>query len=120
MRKTALAFLLLAASAATAQGAEAPVYRLDSVIATAVKGGIQIQAKGAVQGGGWKQVRLKVVKTAADSIVLEFTGQPPAPDAVVIQGLLPVSAQVTLKAGARVTSVRAVAEANEITAQVLR
>jgi hypothetical protein len=34
--------------------------------------------------------------------------------------LLPVSAQVTVKGGHGVTSVRAVADANEVTAQVLR
>jgi len=122
MRRTALALLLLAASAAALRAAEKEkhVYRLDSVIATAVKGGIQVQARGAVQSGGWSHVRLKLLKSSADTVVLEFLAQPPAANMAVIQGLLPVGARATVKAGRGVTSVRVVAEANEVTAQVLR
>jgi hypothetical protein len=120
MHRPALALLLLAASAASAFAAEKQVYRLDSVTAVATKGSIQVQVTGAVRSGGWDNVRLKLVKSGSGSIVLEFLAQPPAASEVVIQALLPVSAQVTIKGGADVTSVRVVADANEITAQVLR
>ena len=120
MRSIALAFLLLAFSIAASSAAEKRVYRLDSVTATAVQGGILIQAKGAVQSGGWSKARLKLTQSDAKSVVVEFLAQAPAPGKVVITGLLPVSAQVTVRAGHGVTSVRAVADANEVTAQVLR
>ena len=119
-RATVLALLLLALSTAASTAAEKRVYRLDSVTATAVRGGILIQAKGAVQSGGWSKARLKLTQSDPKSVVVEFLAQAPAPGKVVIMGLLPVSAQVTVKGGHGVTSVRAVADANEVTAQVLR
>jgi hypothetical protein len=120
MRTIAFALLLLGLSAATATAAEKRVYRLDNVTATVVPGGIRIEVRGAVQSGGWSHARLKLSHADARSVVVEFLAQPPAPGKVVIMGLLPVSAQVTVKAGQGVTSVRAIAEANEVTAQVLR
>jgi hypothetical protein len=120
MFRPALAALLLVASASAALAAEKHVYRLDSVVATAVPGGIRIEARGAVQGGGWSHARLKLTHSDAKTLVVEFLAQPPAAGTVVITGLLPVSAQATVKAGHGVTSVRAVADANEVTAQVLR
>lgn len=120
MRAPALALLILALSTATSAAAEKRVYRLDNITAAAVPGGIRIEAKGAVQSGGWSQARLKLTQSDAKSIVVEFLAQPPSAGKVVIMGLLPVSAQVTVKAGHGVTSVRAVADANEVTAQVLR
>ena len=112
--------LSLLAVAPAAWASEKPVWRLDSVIATAVKGGIQVQVKGAVRSGGWTQVKLRQVKSSPDTVVLELIATPPAANAVVIQGLLPVSAQATVKAGSGVTSVRVEADANDITAQILR
>ena len=120
MSRLALAFLLLTASTAASLAADKRVYRLDSVIATAVPGGIAIQASGAVPGGGWSHVRLKLNHADAHTLVVEFLAQPPASGTAVITGLLPVRARVTVKAGHGVTSVRAIAEANEVTAQVLR
>ncbi len=125
MRKPTLLLSLLVfallAMAPAARASERPVWRLDSVIATALKGGgIQVQVKGAVKSGGWTQVRLRQVKSSNDTVVLELVATPPAANAVVIQALLPVSAQVTVKAGSGVTSVRVEADANDITAQVLR
>lgn len=120
MRRPLLALMLLAASAVAAHATEKRVYRLDSVTAVAVKGGIQVQARGAVNSGGWGPVRLKLLHSDAKNVVVEFLAQPPGAGAVVIQGLLPVSAQVTVKAGGGVTSVRVVADANDVTAQVLR
>src|SRR3954471_6150267 len=120
MPRIALAFLLLTVSATASVAAEKRVYRLDSVIATAVPGGIAIQASGAVPGGGWRHVRLKLSHSDAHTLVVEFLAQPPASGSAVITGLLPVSAHVTVKGGHGVTSVRAIADANEVTAQVLR
>jgi hypothetical protein len=119
MRRPVLALMLLAASAVAAHATEKRVYRLDSVTAVAVKGGIQVQARGAVNSGGWSHVRLKLLHSDARNVVVEFLAQPPPAGAVVIQGLLPVSAQATVKAGSGVTSVRVVADANDVTAQVL-
>ncbi len=120
MPRTALALFLLAASSVAAHATEKPVWRLDSVIATAVRGGVQVQVKGAVRSGGWSHARLKLSHSDAHSIVLEFLAQPPAANTVVIQGLIPVSAQVTVKAGPGVTSVRVEGDANTVTAQILR
>jgi len=120
MLKAALVPFLIVAGVAAAHAAEKQVHRLDSVIATAVRGGVQVQVKGAVTSGGWTQPRLKLLKNGPDTVVLEFLAQPPGANAVVIQGLLPVSAQVTVKTGSGVTSVRVEADANDITAQVLR
>ncbi len=120
MKRSALILCLLAASTAPVLAAEKQVYRLDSVTAVAVGGGIQVQAKGAVRSGGWDNVRLKLMKSGGGTMVLEFLAQAPSSGEVVIQALLPVSAQVTIKGGADVNSVRVVADANEITAQVLR
>ena len=119
MRST-LAILFLAASTIAAQATEKPVYRLDSVTAVAVPGGIQIQARGAVKSGGWNNARLKILQVESRTVAVEFLAQAPAPGTVVIQGLIPVSAQVTVKAGPGVTSVRVEADANTVTAQVLR
>jgi hypothetical protein len=120
MRRPALALLLLAATSVAAHATEKQVYRLDSVTAVAVPGGIQIQARGAVRSGGWSHPRLRVTHMDAKSVVVEFLAKTPPADAAVIQGLIPVSAQVTVKAGHGVTSVRVEADANDVTAQVLR
>ncbi|HJR56083.1 MAG TPA: hypothetical protein VJ798_05865 [Rhizomicrobium sp.] len=120
MRATALALLIFSLTTATAAAAEKRAYRLDNITATAVPGGIRIEAKGAVQSGGWSHARLKLSQSDARTVVVEFLAQPPAAGKVVIMGLLPVNAQVTVRAGHGVTSVRAIADANEVTAQVLR
>ena len=119
MFRPALALVILAVSTLAAQATEKPIWRLDSVTAVAVKGGIQVQATGAVKSGGWGHVRLKLTKSGPGTMVLEMLAQPPSGHAVVIQGLLPVSAQVTVKGGSGVVAVRVEAEANDITAQVL-
>ncbi len=116
----ALAALILASSTLAAQASEKLVYRLDSVTAVAVPGGIQIQVQGAVRSGGWGNPRLKISQVEARTVVVEFLAQAPHPGTVVIQGLLPVSAQVTVKSGSGVTSVRVEADANTVTAQVQR
>jgi|ERR1051326_2683257 hypothetical protein len=118
---------LLAASAAAAPARphapqpERPVYKVDSVIATLTKGKILVQVKGAVSSGGWKNVRLRLKRSPADphTLVVDFLATPPAPDAPVIQALLPVGAQTVLPYRKGVVAVRAAADANEMTAQIL-
>jgi len=123
-----LAGALLAASAAAAPARphvapqpERPVYKVDSVIATLSNGKILVQVKGAVSSGGWKNVRLRLKRSPADphTLVVDFLATPPPPDAPVIQALLPVSATTVLPQRKGVVAVRAAADANEMTAQIL-
>lgn len=100
-----------------------PVNRIDSLIATLKGQHIVIEAKGAVDGGGWKDARLKPVKSGpgdAHTIVVNFVADPPPPDRAVIAGLVPVSASARLRTRRGVISVRAVAGSNEITTQILK
>jgi hypothetical protein len=99
-----------------------PIARIDSLFATLSKGEVVIQAKGAVDSGGWRQAKLRPVKrTAADAktIVVEFVATPPASTQAVIQGLLPVAAATTLRMRRGVVSVRVTSGSNEITTQIL-
>ena len=119
---TALALLLLVAPALTTPSLAAPekrVWRVDSVIATMAGGSVAVQVKGAVQGGGWSHPRLKISRSDNHTLVVEFLAQPPAANATVITGLLPVMAKVTIRAGRGMVTVKALAEANEVTAQIL-
>jgi hypothetical protein len=100
-----------------------PISRIDGLFATLSKGDVVIQAKGAVDSGGWRQARLRPVKsTAADAhtIVVEFVATPPAPTQAVIQGLLPITAATTLHMRRGVVSVRVTSGSNEITTQILK
>src|SRR6185437_6176520 len=120
------ASFLIAASLAMPAGAAAPadklIYKIDSVIATMAHGRISIEAKGAVTSGGWKAVKLKLVRSPADphTVVVDFVAQPPPANEAVIQGLLPVSAGMVVAARKGVVAVRAVSEANEMTSQILK
>ncbi|MGH6827685.1 MAG: hypothetical protein ACREFW_02085 [Rhizomicrobium sp.] len=93
-------------------------------MATAQKGRIRVEAKGAVMGGGWHHAALKVMKTGqpgdAHVLVLDFVAEPPAPDGAVIPGLLPVSAAISVRARRGIVSVRAVTSSNDITTQILK
>jgi hypothetical protein len=114
--------LALPVPAFAAIGVEKQVSRIDSLIATEKGGRLTVQAKGAVQGGGWKRAALKPNKSATDAhaVVLDFVAEPPQPNEAVIPGLLPVTAAITLKARKGTVSVRAVSASNEITTQILR
>jgi hypothetical protein len=114
----ALSALMLLALPATA-APEKRVWRVDSVIATVTGGSVAVQVKGAVQGGGWSRARLKPARGDSRTLVVEFLAQPPAAGANVITGLLPVTAKLTIRGGHGVVAVKAMAEANEITAQIL-
>jgi hypothetical protein len=117
-----LALLFLAIPALITPALAAPekrVWRIDSVIATHAGNSVSVQVKGAVQGGGWSHPRLKVSRGDSHTLVVEFLAQPPAANATVITGLLPVTAKITLRGNRGVVTVKAMAEANEVTAQIL-
>jgi hypothetical protein len=127
MRRVSLlvaVLLALSIPAFAAIGADKPVSRIDSLIATEKGGRLTVQAKGAVPGGGWKHAALKRSKSTAPAdahvLVLDFVAEPPQPSDAVIPGLMPVSAAVTVKARKGTVSVRAVSASNEVTTQILR
>jgi hypothetical protein len=97
---------------------EKRIFRIDSLIATQKDGIIQLQAKGAVQSGGWTKPRLHVVHGDSHTITVEFLATVPQPGMTVIDALVPVTASAEIKGHA--TSVHVLADANEITSQVLR
>ena len=115
MFRALLALLLLSAPAFAG---DKKVWRIDSLIATQQGGVITVQAKGAVMSGGWKNARLKLVKSDAHGASFEFIAAAPPSGMTVIDVLVPVSA--TAQVRARAGSVRAAAEENEMTTQVLR
>jgi hypothetical protein len=99
------------------------VAKIDSLIATRKHNRIVIQATGAVDSGGWSDARLRPVKPdPADegTIVVQFIATPPGPDHVVIQGLLPIAADATVRMRRGAVSVRAISGTNEITTQILK
>jgi hypothetical protein len=113
--------LLIAAAlicALPAQAADRRVFRIDSLIATQKGTSIDIEAKGAVQTGGWSKPRLHVIHSDGHVMTLEFLATPPPPEMTVIGGLVPVAASFQLKNHA--TSVHVLADENEIATQVLR
>ena len=100
-----------------AMAADKRVFRVDSLIATQKNGIILVQAKGAVQTGGWTKPRLHVVHGDGRTLTVEFLAAAPPPGMTVIDGLVPVTASLETKGHA--ASVHVQAEENEITTQVL-
>jgi hypothetical protein len=99
------------------------VARIDGLFATASQGNVVVQAKGAVDSGGWRGAKLRPVKSGpgdAHTIVVEFVATPPPPTRVVIAGLLPVAANTIVKMRRGVVSVRVISGSNEITTQILK
>ena len=121
---TALFLALPVRAMAAPVAADKPVARLDSLIATLKGGRVTIQARGAVMGGGWTHIALKPIKpnlpADAHTLVVEFVGQPPPSNEAVIPGLLPATANLSLKTRKGVVAVRAISAANEITTQILK
>jgi hypothetical protein len=111
-----LASILLAASPALA--ADKRVFKIDSLLATQKDGVITVQAKGAVQSGGWTKPRLHLMHADGHVLTVEFLASPPPPGMTVIEALVPVAANMELKAHA--ASVHVMADENEITSQVLK
>jgi hypothetical protein len=101
-----------------AQAADKRVFRVDSLIATQKGSHIIIEAKGAVQGGGWTKPRLHVIHSDGHVMTLDFLATPPPPEMTVIAGLVPLAASLQLKGHA--ASVHVLADENEIATQVLR
>jgi hypothetical protein len=110
-----LAALLLATAPVSA--AEKRVFRVDGLIATQKKGVLVLEAKGAVQTGGWTKPRLHVVHGDGKTLTVEFLANPPPPGMTVIDAIVPVTASVEVKG--RATSVHVLADENEMTSQVL-
>ena len=104
--------------AAPALAADRRVFRVDSLIATQKDGTILVQAKGAVQTGGWTKAHLHLLHGDGHTVTLEFLAAAPPPGMTVIDALVPVTASLALKG--RAASVHVLAEENEITTQVLR
>jgi len=119
MPRPVLAALVLTVLAHPAAAAEKRVWRVDSVVATQAGGTVVVEVKGAVQSGGWNRPRLKASHGDAHTLVVEFVAQAPSPSAVVIDGLLPVTAKITINAAHGAVTVRALGQANEVTAQIL-
>jgi hypothetical protein len=120
--RLAVLFLVGSAMLVAAAPVEKRVYKVDSVIATLKGRTLTILAKGAVESGGWRKGRLKVLRHSASephTVLVEFLAAPPPPGMTVIQALVPIQAVLHIPVGRRITSVRAVAEANEVTSQVL-
>ena len=108
----------LALLASPALAGEKRVFRIDSLIVSQKGGTIELQARGAVQTGGWSKPRLKVLHNDGKVVTVEFLATPPPSDMTVIEALVPVTAATELKG--RATSVRVQADQNEVTSQVLR
>jgi hypothetical protein len=115
MFRTLLALLLLSAPAFAG---DKKVWRIDSLIATQRDGVITVQAKGAVQSGGWKNARLKLLHSDAHGASFEFVAAAPPAGMTVIDAVVPVTATAQVRVHA--PAVHAAAEANEMTTQVLR
>jgi hypothetical protein len=115
--------LLLAACALVcatpAFAADKRIYKIDSLIASLKRGVIVVQASGAVQTGGWTRPHLHVLHNDGHTITVEFLATAPPPGMTVIEAMVPVTATAQIKARGHIASVHAIAEANEITAQVL-
>ncbi|HEY2009278.1 MAG TPA: hypothetical protein VGH23_09840 [Rhizomicrobium sp.] len=112
----AIAAILLLSAPALA--ADKRVFRIDSLIATQKGGQVILQAKGAVQTGGWSKPRLHLIRNDGRVMTVEFLATPPPPDMTVIDGLVPVAATAQFRG--RAGSVHVEADENEITSQVLR
>ena len=91
--------------------------RIDGLVATQKNGVILVQAKGAVQTGGWTKPRLHLLRGDGHTMTVEFLATPPPPAMTVIDALVPVAASAQLKG--RAASVHVLADENEITTQVL-
>src|ERR1700761_6362903 len=115
------AFLLIAMTLAATASEKPPVpqprmvARIDALIATLSNGRLVIQARGAVDSGGWRAARLRPAQGSdPHPIGVEFVAPPPAPTRAVIQGRLPVAASPSLPMRRGVFSVRALSGSNEI------
>jgi hypothetical protein len=97
------------------------VYRVDRVSAEVRNNKLVVSASGAVNSGGWRHPHLyaKPSPPEAPILELEFYADPPSSKRVVIQELLPISAELRMglpKYGTVAVSVSS--ETNEIATQI--
>ncbi|HEU4549805.1 MAG TPA: hypothetical protein VFS01_08915 [Rhizomicrobium sp.] len=116
-----LACAFLPALCNPSAAADRRIYKVDSVIATSKAKGriVVVQAKGAVSTGGWRQGRLHLLHNDGKTLTLEFLAAPPPPEMTVIEQLVPITASAEIRTRRPVGSVHVVADANEVTTQVL-
>jgi hypothetical protein len=95
----ASAFLVLTNGGFAAAASPKPVYKVDSVAASIKHNRLTIIAAGAVSTGGWNDARLRLKNHKPENGVLEYelVATPPAPDAMVVQALIPVRATLSAK-----------------------
>jgi hypothetical protein len=105
--------------ATPAMAAEKRVYKIDGVIATLKDGVLTVQAKGAVQTGGWTNLRLHVAHSDGRAVTIEFLATPPPPAMTVVAALMPVTVSAKFKTRGKLASVAVAGEVNEVTSQVL-
>lgn len=91
--------LVLANSGFAAAASQKLVYKVDSVVASIQHHKLTIIAAGAVSTGGWNNARLRLKSHKPEGNVLEYelVATPPAPDAIVVQALIPVRATLSTK-----------------------
>ena len=97
--------------------ADRRVFRIDSLIATQKDGVILVQAKGAVQTGGWTKPHLHVMHNDGHTVMVEFLA---AAAAAGHDGDRRPGAGDGLLALKGRAAVHVLADENEITTQVLR
>jgi hypothetical protein len=119
---TASGILALANMGCAAAASPKLVFKVDSVAASVAHDKLTIIAAGAVSTGGWNKARLRLKpghKPEGDTLEYELIATPPAPDAMVIQALIPVSATLVTKLPPYgVTQIKVDAETNSATADV--
>lgn len=100
-----------------------PIYKVDSVAASIHGNKLTIIAAGAVSTGGWSKARLRLKphKPEANTLEYEFVATPPAPEAMVVQVLIPVTATLVTKLPPYgVTQIKVDADGNSTTADITR
>lgn len=115
------AFFALANAGSAAAAGPKPIYKVDSVAASIQGRKLTVIAAGAVSTGGWSKARLRLKphKPEADTLEYELVAMPPAPDAMVVQALIPVSATLVTKLPPYgVTKIKVDAETNSTTADI--
>lgn len=117
----ACVFFAFANVGPAAAAAPKPIYKVDSVAASVQGKKLTIIAAGAVSTGGWSKARLRLKphKPEADTLEYEFVATPPAPDAMVVQVLIPVTTTLVTKLPPYgVTQIRVDADSNSTTVEI--
>ena len=118
----AAGFLASANAGFAAAASLKPIYKVDSVAASIHGNRLTIIAAGAVSTGGWSKARLRLKpghRAEGDTLEFQFLATPPAPDAMVIQALIPVGTTLTTKLPPYgVTQIKVDADTNSATAEI--